>query len=98
MKFEQVCQTLINFFSQNSLVRICMPVCIPFMLICAAIQCIDDFISLGSVVHTAAFLGFLFALLLTLSVCSFRKKALSFAENVAVSRMNEDAGFLYYRY
>lgn len=75
MKFEQVCQTLNAYFAQHSLFRILLPLSVPVMIVCAAIQLVSSFISIGSVASAIVLFAFYLFLVLTISTCNFRMTA-----------------------
>ncbi len=72
MKFEQVCQSLYAFFSQNRIIRAILPYVVPVMFLLEGIHFVGMFISLGSVVNIISYLGFFFMILLALTLCEFK--------------------------
>ena len=71
MKFEQVCQTMYAYFSQQSLTRTLLPLAAPLMLVCAALRIVDNFFGMDSLILAITYLGFFFFLILTASACNF---------------------------
>lgn len=76
MKFEQVCQSLYSYLIQNRVVRSILPYAGFIMFLCAGLQLLGSFVSLGSFAYTGSYLGFLFMMLLVLSLCSFKLAAI----------------------
>ena len=78
MKFEQVSQSMYEFFVQNHVVRVIMPYAVPIMLLFEALSVLGRFITLGSAVSVISYIGFLFMVILVLSLCNFRMAAVGF--------------------
>lgn len=78
MKFEQVCQSLNEFFMQKSIARVLLPLAVPLMFICVAFQWLGNFVSLGGVANAVSYLGFFFMMALVLSLCNFKMAAIGF--------------------
>lgn len=91
MKFEQVCQSMNTYFSQNRIGRVMLPVSVPVLLVCAVLSVVADFISLGSIVNTLVYILFFFALILVLSCCNFRMAAIG----MGIFALDYLYGFLY---
>ncbi len=72
MKFEQVCQSLYAFFSQNRIIRAILPYAAPLMFLLEGIHFVGMFIWLGSAVNIISYLGFFFMILLILTLCEFK--------------------------
>ncbi len=72
MKFERVCQSLNVYFAQHPVFKVLLPLSVPIMLVCAVLEVVGRFISLGGVVNILVFWGFLLGLLLVLSLCNFK--------------------------
>lgn len=79
MKFEQVCQSINAFFAQNPIIRVMLPLSVPLMFVCVALQVLGNFISLGSVMSALSYIGFLFMLILALSECKFKMASIGLA-------------------
>lgn len=76
MKFEQICQSLNTYFTQNAIIRVLLPISMPLMFVCVILQILGRFISLGGAMNAIAFLAFFFFLLLVLSNCNFKMAAI----------------------
>ena len=76
MKFEQVCQSLYSFLIQNRVIRSILPYAGLIMFLCAGLQLLGAFVSLGSFGYAGSYLGFLFMMLLVISMCSFKIAAI----------------------
>ena len=64
MKIEQFCQSLKEYLSQFSVVRILMPLAAIILYVCGALYALNALISLGSLVMALAFwLGIVMAVL-----------------------------------
>ena len=72
MKLEQVCQTVKEYFSQNSFMRVLLPIAPILLYVCTALRVLGNYVSLGAVVSTLAYICFFGAALLVLSNCQFR--------------------------
>lgn len=72
MSIEQVCAPLNEYLKQNKIVGSLMPISVVAMLVCAALEVLDIFISLGSLVSALVFFGFVFFALLVFSTCQFK--------------------------
>lgn len=72
MKIEQVCASLKEYFSQNKIVSLLMPIRLIGMLVCAGLKVLDFFISLGGVVTSLSFFGFVLFALLVFADCQFK--------------------------
>ncbi|WP_346667856.1 hypothetical protein [uncultured Subdoligranulum sp.] len=79
MKIEQFCQSLKEYLSQFSVVRILMPLAAIILYVCGALYALNALISLGSLVMALAFwLGIVMAVLV-LAQCQFLSLAIGFA-------------------
>ena len=72
MKMEQVSQTLKEYFSQFSAVRVLLPIAPILLYVLTALRVLGNFVSLGTVVHTLVYVCFFGAVILVLSNCQFR--------------------------
>lgn len=75
MKFEEVCRSFNVFLAQNHFISVLLPIAVPVMLVCVALQWLGMFVSLGGIVNAISYLGFFFMLLLVLSLCNFKMAA-----------------------
>ncbi len=78
MKFENVCQTLNQYFKQNAIFRVLMPFAMIGMYVCAGLSLLGNFIYLGSLMNPLLYIGFWLFALLTLSNCDFKSAANGF--------------------
>lgn len=78
MKFEQVSQSMYEFFIQNHVVRAVMPYAVLLMFLFEALSVLGHFVTLGSAVGVISYIGFLFMAILVLSLCNFRMAAIGF--------------------
>lgn len=72
MKIEQLCQSLKEYFSQFSLVRVLMPIASILLYVLAGLRVLSYFFSLGALVEVLAYVCYFVALLLVLCNCRFR--------------------------
>lgn len=77
MKFEQVCQSINSYFSQNPIFRVLLPLSVPILLVCVVLDVVNCFISLGSVMNAIVYFIFVLAFLLVISTCNFKMIAIS---------------------
>lgn len=71
MKIEQLCVTLKEYLSQFPVLRILMPLSVAILYVCGALEVLNIFISLGSVVLTLAFLIGIVMMIMVLAQCQF---------------------------
>lgn len=72
MKLDQVCQTMKEYFSQNAIMRVLLPIAPVLLYVLTALRVLGNFVSLGAVVHTLVYVCFFGAVILVLSNCQFR--------------------------
>lgn len=67
MEFNQVCQSLQQFFLSNRFCKVLMPLSVPLMFAGAGLTLLNRFISVGGFVSAAAYFAFMLGLLMVLS-------------------------------
>lgn len=77
MKFEQVCRTLGEYFSQHRLFRVLLPLSEAVMLVCAVLSILGNIISLG-VLSSIIYMLFWTGVVLSLGKCNFKMVAAGF--------------------
>lgn len=76
MKIEQLSESLKNYLSQFSFMRVLLPLSSVLLYVFAGLRLLDTFISLGSLVGTLVYILYFVALVLTLANCHFRDIAI----------------------
>lgn len=76
MKIEQLCQTMKEYFSQFSVVRILMPISSILLYVLTVLRVLDYFVSIGTLVSTLVYVCYFAALILVLANCRFRDIAI----------------------